>query len=454
MRKLSILAVCIGLSACGTAYISPSVREQTTSAGLKVRVLPMTAETVLAANRSAYAPQELPDAFFRSAGTGGASPLRFAQAPDPVFEDQEPRHAIVTRPPPQTPLLPYRIGVGDVLFLAVPSSGSTVEQLSGLLAAQSARQGYTVQDDGAIAIPNVGRVPVAGMTIDEAEATMFQRLVESGIEPAFSLEIAEFLSKSVTIGGAIATPGVLNIGLKPLRLGEALQLAGGVSAPDVDYVTVRVYRDGELYQIPVTELFSRQDYQNLRLADGDSIFLDTTFELEQAQSYFEQQITVSQFKQNARTQALQELQAAVSLRRGELDEQRGNFASRMQLDAVDRDYVYLTGEVAKQSRVPLPFNHDATLADVVYGQGGFPNREANPKQFYVLRGSDNPAEHFGLTAYQLDARMVANLLLAARFKMRPNDIVFIAEQPVTKWSRVVSQITPGLITTAASAAAN
>ena len=454
MRKLSILAVCIGLSACGTAYISPSVQQETTTGGLKVRVLPMTAETVLAANRSTYTPQNLPDAFFRSAGTGAGPSLRFAEAPDPVFEDQEQTRAIATRAPSQIPQTPYRIGVGDVLFLAVPSGGSTIEQLSGLLAAQSARQGYTVQDDGAIAIPNVGRVTVSGMTVDEAEAVMFQRLVESGIEPAFSLEISEFRSKSVTIGGAIANPGVLNIGLKALRLGEALQLAGGVTAPDADYVTLRLYRDGELYQIPVNTLFRRPDYQNLRLADGDSIFLDTTFELDQAQSYFEQQIRLSEFRQRSRTQALQELQAAVTLRRGELEERRQNFETRLQLDAVDRDYVYLTGEVAKQSRVPLPFNHDATLADVLYGQGGFSTREANPRQLYVLRGSTHPAEQFGLTAYQLDARMAANLLLAARFKMRPDDIVFVAEQPITKWSRVVSQFTPALITSAASVAAD
>lgn len=454
MRKLSILAVCIGLSSCGTAYVSPSVQSETTTSGLKVRVLPLTVETVLAANRSTYTPQQLPDAFFRSAGTGAGSSMRFAEAPDPVFEDQAPKRTTVTSPPPQIPQTPYRIGVGDVLFLAMPSGGSTIEQLSGLLAAQNARQGYTVQDDGAIAIPNVGRVTVGGMTVDEAEAAMFQRLVESGIEPAFSLEIAEFRSKSVTIGGAIAKPGVLNIGLKPLRLGEVLQLAGGVTAPDADYVTLRLYRGGELYQIPVNTLFRRPDYQNLRLTDGDSIFLDTTFELDQAQSYFEQQIRVSEFKQRSRTQALQELQAAVDLRRGELEERRRNFETRLQLDAVDRDYVYLTGEVAKQSRVPLPFNHDATLADVLYGQGGFPTREANPRQLYVLRGSPRPSEYFGLTAYQLDARTAANLLLAARFKMRPNDIVFVAEQPITKWSRVVSQFTPALITSAASAAAD
>jgi polysaccharide export outer membrane protein len=37
--------------------------------------------------------------------------------------------------------------------------------------------------------------------------------------------------------------------------------------------------------------------------------------------------------------------------------------------------------------------------------------------------------------------------------MRSNDIVFIAEQPVTRWNRVVQQIVPSLITAGATALA-
>jgi len=30
-------------------------------------------------------------------------------------------------------------------------------------------------------------------------------------------------------------------------------------------------------------------------------------------------------------------------------------------------------------------------------------------------------------------------------ELRPNDIIFVAEQPVTKWNRTVSQIGPSFI---------
>jgi polysaccharide export outer membrane protein len=35
--------------------------------------------------------------------------------------------------------------------------------------------------------------------------------------------------------------------------------------------------------------------------------------------------------------------------------------------------------------------------------------------------------------------------LATRFKMQPNDIVFIAEQPITRWNRALKQVFPSVI---------
>ena len=51
-------------------------------------------------------------------------------------------------------------------------------------------------------------------------------------------------------------------------------------------------------------------------------------------------------------------------------------------------------------------------------------------------------------------RNAANFLLATRFQLRPNDVIFVAEQPVTKWNRVITQITPSLINTAAAQSLN
>ncbi|MCX7561619.1 polysaccharide biosynthesis/export family protein [Sulfitobacter sp. F26204] len=439
-------ALVLFLASCGTVYVSPKVDARDG----KVRVLPVNAETVLVANRAKYNPKQLPAVFFQNAGGAGAA-RGAGLAPTTSLNEQRRPAAMTLRVPPNANPGPYRIGVGDVLLLATKSGGTTVEELSGLLAAQNSRQGYTVQDDGAIAVPGVGRVQLNGLTLEEAEAQLFQSLVQAQIDPTFSLEIAEFNSKRVSLGGAVANPTVAPIRLTPLYLDEALAAAGGVASSDLDFASIRIYRDGTLYQIPLEEYLRRGDLQKVRLVDGDSVFVDTEFELDKAQAYFQEQITLAQFRQQGRVQALAELNAEVNLRRASLTEARTNFRDRVEFDAVDRDFVYLTGEVSKPGRFTMPFGRQATLADALYSEGGFSSETGNPSQIYVLRGSSNPADLGAVTAWHLDTKNAANLSLATRFKMQPNDIVFIAEQPITRWNRALKQIFPSIISTANAA---
>ncbi len=449
LRTLAAAVLAGSLIGCGAAYIPSKVSE----AEGKVRIVPLTPQTVLAANRSTYQAKQLPAVFFQNAG--GASGARGAGAlPAPTLDPQSRPDALALRVPGTPPRGAYQIGVGDVLLLATRSGGTTVEELSGLLAAQNRRQGYTVQDDGAIAIPDVGRVRLEGLTLEEAEATLFQELLENQIDPSFSLEIAEFNSKRVSIGGAVGNPTVVPITLTDLTLDQAIAAAGGIQTPDLDFASIRLYRDGELFQIPLNEYLRRPDLQKTRLVAQDSVFVDTEYQLDRAQAYFAEQITLAQFRQQARTQALAELQAEVNLRRSALGEARGNFQAQMELDAVDRDYAYLSGEVNKPGRFTLPFGRTASLADALYSEGGFSSATGNPGQIYILRGSADPREFGAVTAWHLDASNAANLTLATRMELRPNDVVFIAEQPVTRWNRVITQITPSLITSVANAASN
>ncbi|WP_186766463.1 polysaccharide biosynthesis/export family protein [Puniceibacterium confluentis] len=452
IRTILVTLIFFGLSACGVAYNSPSVNSFA-STDAKVRVLPVTPESVLVANRSDYSPKTLPAVFFQTAGTG-SGPRGAGAVPNSVLDQRVKPQSMDTRLPPPTTPQPYQIGIGDVILLATPQAGSTVEQLTGLLAASNSRQGYTVQDDGSISIPNVGRVVVSGMTLESAEAELFQRLVENQIDPTFSLEIAEFNSKKVSIGGAVSNPTVAPISLTPLYLDEALAAAGGITVTDQDYASVRIYRDGSLYQIPLNELYSKRGLQRIPLIDGDSVFVDTAYELDLAQAYFAEQIQIAQFRQQARIAALNELNAEVSIRRGALSEARDNYMTRLELDSVGRDYVYLAGEVSKQSRFALPFGNTASLADALYSQGGVPTTTGNVSKIYVLRGSPDPREFSALTAWQLDGSNAANLLLATRFELRPNDVIFVAEQPITRWNRVINQITPTIINTTVAAATN
>ena len=250
----------------------------------------------------------------------------------------------------------------------------------------------------------------------------------------------------MSVGGAVRNPITLPITLTPLTLQEAVVAAGGSTSGDPQFTTVRLYRDGTLYQVP----FENLPNTNVDLLAGDSIFVDTSYNLEQARSYFSEQITLAQLRQSSRTQALNALQSEINLHRSALSEERSNFQDRLAADAVDRDFVYLTGEVVSQGRFPLPFGRQATLADALFAQGGPIPDTGNPAEIYLLRGTQDGR----VSAYHLDGRNPVNMLNATKLELRPNDIVFVSQQPVTRWNRVVQQLVPSLIIAGVTGATN
>ena len=176
--------------------------------------------------------------------------------------------------------------------------------------------------------------------------------------------------------------------------------------------------------------------------DGDTVFVDTRHDLARAQDFSQQQLMLVDLWQRARQTALEELKTEVALHRANLDDARNNHIKRIELGSDNRDYVYLTGEVGVQLRFALPFDSRAKLTDALFDAGGIAAATGDVSQIYVLRVSkeqDLPAE---ITAWHLDASNAANFVYAASFELRPEDIIFVAEQPVTRWDRTMSQLVP------------
>lgn len=106
----------------------------------------------------------------------------------------------------------------------------------------------------------------------------------------------------------------------------------------------------------------------------------------------------------------------------------------------------MAGEVGKQSRFALPYDRKANLADAMFSDAtGVKVETGDISQIYVLRASSDPRDFGAVTAWHLDTRNAANYALSTRFELRPDDIVFIAQQPITKWNRAVGQVVPSLI---------
>lgn len=472
MRGTAILRGVAGASllfatGCSTVYTSPSVDTGsvfgTADTDLKVNVVSMTFESTISANLTPYVPARLPlgmqpDAAARTVVTPARLPA-LAALPDPASRPGNRPGFIPDNLPPLGGPQPYAIGVADVLLLSVNSAGVGVDQLPNLLAAQSKRQGFVVQDDGAIAIPDVGRVNVAGLSIRDAEAAIFQQLVSSGVDPSFSLEIAEFNSQRVSIGGRVGDPKLVPISLKPLYLNEALNAAGGLVSADPKLAKIQLFRGGETYQMSVDRFLSDPSLSQIILQDGDSIFVVDQFNEDRARSLFTEQMAIrAQLRADAALRAQLE-GAAVSqavakqdLEFRRLEIERANFEARLKHGAVKRDFAYLTGEVRKTTRFELPFENKAVLADVLFSDGGFDIKTADYGAIYVLRRSSNPEEAKGVTAYHLNAGNATNLTLASMFEIHAGDVVFVSEQPITSWNRAISQALPSLFLSAANVA--
>ena len=467
LRKVNGMALAltalIGLGGCGVVYTSPGVSEGGVFGnvvdGLDISVVPLTFESTAAANLTPYVPARLPlglqaDAFKRLGAQSARAPRPQPLPAPPTQPTARPGFIPDNLPPAEVPR-PYEIGIADVLLLSVNTSGASVEQLPGLISAQSKRQGFVVQDDGAIAIPDAGRVRVAGLIIQDAETAIFEALVGAGIDPSFSLEIAEFNSQRVSVGGRVSSPALVPVTLKPLLLHEAINTAGGLDIADARVSKIQIFRDGQTYQVSVSRFQTDPAVRQIALRDGDSIFVASDFEEDRARARFQEQLQVRQQQQAQINAQLQAAQLNAQRRQSEiavLQAEREAFMDRVELGAVKRDYAYLAGEVVIPQRVELPFENKAVLADVLFNERGININFGDYGEIYVLRRSTNPEELSRVTAYHLDATNAVNLSLASSFEMHAGDIVFVAEQRVTAWNRMLTQVFPSLLSTGVSAA--
>lgn len=454
LRAILICAAMLVLTGCGVIYTVPVVSDRPTAGAAyktdyDVEIVPLTYETAAAANLQPYLPARLPLAFQPNAVESvRVSSVAAPGLPTPTARKMTRPGAVAENLPPSGEPERYRIGIGDVVLLAVSQQATSVAGLSALMSAQAKRTGYTVQDDGTIAVPDAGRIRLAGMTLKDAEGAIFQSLVSAGIDPSFSLEVVEFNSQRVSVGGMVAGPALVPITLQPLHLGEALNLAGGITATDPSITRIQIYRDGETYQIGLDKYLSDPKLGQALLRDGDSIYVGTPYIEAEAQRYFQEQLTLRN----------EEIQYADSQRQRDaelLANDRALFEQRLAHGAVEQPYAFLAGEL-KTTQIPLPFERTMSLANVLFNAagGGLNMMVADYGQIYVLRRETDPQMAGGLTAYHLDAENVANLAVATEFQIHANDIVFVAAQLVTNWNRVLSQLTPQFLLSLPQQASN
>ena len=173
------------------------------------------------------------------------------------------------------PIADYVIGARDLVAVTVWNQPS----LSGK---------FTVDADGTLAVPLVGRVPAAGRTVRDLERLLVEKLADGFLKnPDISITIDDYRSQRVFVVGEVRQPGPIQLTGRTTLI-EILALARSTTAEaSKEVVIVRgpagVTPTGailpgqpdanEVIRVDLRALESGALANNLVLRDGDTVFV-------------------------------------------------------------------------------------------------------------------------------------------------------------------------------------
>ncbi len=104
---------------------------------------------------------------------------------------------------------------------------------------------WRVGPTGELNLPMVGRLNAAGMTAEQLEKAIGDRLKEYVRDPEVTVFVSDFKSHPITISGAVEHPGILQLE-KPTPLFAVLAQAGGVKDPGSTVTLSRAMENGPI----------------------------------------------------------------------------------------------------------------------------------------------------------------------------------------------------------------
>ncbi len=138
-------------------------------------------------------------------------------------------------------------------------------------------QTLAVDNTGAVVVPMIGAVPLAGKTLREAEAAIAAALVDKEIvnAPTVTLTLTQFTLQGVTVSGEVQTPGEIRL-FAPRPLLRVLADAGGVTTSAGGEIELR-HRDLDgaesIRHFPYLRGTSSPEADRALVYPGDTVFI-------------------------------------------------------------------------------------------------------------------------------------------------------------------------------------
>src|SRR5690606_88414 len=274
----------------------------------------------------------------------------------------------------------YRIGANDALFITVWDHPELT--IPGGQQQPSNANARVVRDDGTLFYPFIGNVHVAGKTLEELREIIANRLARYIEQPQVDVNVIEYNSQKIYFSGAFVNSGFQPVNAQRLTLLEAVGQAQ-INPETADLSNLQLIRDGVTYRLDYDRLTSTPSrIGDIYLKPGDKLHMGLN----------------------------------------------------------DARKILVMGEVPQPGAMPYRTSR-MTLSEVLGTVGGPSPIRASGREVYVVRGTDN-LENEKATVFQLNAKSPSAFILANRFEMEPQDVVFVGAAGVTRWNRFISQLLP------------
>ena len=135
----------------------------------------------------------------------------------------------------------------------------------------------TIGVDGMAALPYVGNVKLAGLTLDEARRVIYTKLSQYYKLPELNVSIKSYGARKVYVMGNVQMPGIKEMNVDNMNTYAAISSAGGVdNRGRSKHIQLIRQIEGVLYyrEINIDAFVKKHDLsQNIQLEDGDIVYV-------------------------------------------------------------------------------------------------------------------------------------------------------------------------------------